>query len=265
MRDFETLLVRSDTSVDGLLRVTLNRPEVLNALDSKMARDLLDLFRPLLLDTDGIRCIVITGAGEKAFSAGADLKERDGMETARWLSDHRILEQAIYAIMDCPVPTLAAVNGYAFGGGCELVMACDFAYAAEPAKFAMTEAQLGFMPGVGGTQVLPRIVGSRRAKEILMTCEPFKAREALEWGLVNQIVEADKLDEAVTATATRICSNAPVAIRQLKKAVRVAGDADLKTALAFEVEAYSVAVGSEDRREGVRAFNERRKPRFEGR
>ncbi len=259
----ETILL--DRPDDGVLKVTLNRPERANAFNTKMAEELFAVWDGLAVRTDGTRCVVLTGAGDRAFCAGADLKERNAMSDSDWHHQHRIFERAAYALMDCPVPVIAAVNGAAFAGGCELVLACDFAYAAETARFALTETTLGLIPGIGGTQNLPRAVGVRRAKEIILGGQPFDAERALAWGLVNCLCPAKKLMEEVLETAGRIAANAPLAVGQAKKALNAAGDADLRTGLGFEIEAYNRVVGSSDRKEGIAAFNEKRKPRFQGR
>jgi len=262
-KTYETLAV--ETVEPHILRVTLNRPQVANAMNTQMGRDLLDLWLGLVLDPGELRCVILTGAGAKAFCAGGDLKERNGMTDETWQRQHALFEQAVYRMMDCPVPIIAAVNGVAFGGGCELALACDFAYAARSARFALTEVTLGIMPGAGGTQTLPRAVGVRRAKEIILTGRPFSAEDALAWGLVNTVSDDTMLMEDTLATARRIAQNAPVSVRQAKKSMDVATQTDLKTGLGFEIEAYNRMVPTEDRQEGIRAFNEKRKPVYRGR
>lgn len=259
---FETLGLEEHD--EGLLVVTLNRPEVRNALNTRMGVELGEIFGPLLHDPGSRRCIVITGAGDKAFCAGGDLKERNGMSDAVWRAQHALFERAYYAVMDCPVPVIAAVNGAAFAGGCELALACDFVYCVREARFALTETTLGIIPGCGGTQNLPRALGERRAKELILSGKPFSAEQAHAWGMVNEIVEAPQLMPAVLEVARRIAANAPIAVRQAKKAMRHGLDVDLKTGLAFEIEAYNRTVVTEDRIEGVKAFGEKRKPRFTG-
>ena len=218
-----------------------------------------------MLDPGDTRTVIITGAGDKALCAGGDLKERDGMTDEEWRLQHVIFEQAIYHVIDCPVPVIAAVNGSAFGGGCELALAADFIYATESARFALTEITLGIIPGCGGTQNLPRAAGSRRAKEILYTGAPFTAAEGLEWGIINKLTAAEELMPAALATAKRKASNGPLALRQAKRSVNLGMGTDLTTALGIEVEAYNRLVPTEDRREGVLAFNEKRKANFVGR
>jgi len=254
-----------DHPQDHVLRVTFNRPDRRNAMNTQLGREMLDLFTSMLLDPGDTRIVILTGAGDKAFCAGGDLKERDGMTDETWRLQHAIFEQATYNMIDCPVPVIAAVNGSAFGGGCEMALAADFIYAAEGARFALTEITLGIIPGCGGTQNLPRAAGSRRAKEILYTGTPFTAEEGLEWGIVNKVVPADELMPAALAVADRIAGNGPLAVRQAKRSVNLGMGTDLTTALGIEIEAYNRLVPTEDRREGVIAFNEKRKPRFMGR
>jgi len=162
------------------------------------------------------------------------------------------------------VPVIGAVNGAAFGGGCELALACDFVYAASTARFALTETTLGIMPGCGGTQNLARAVGARRAKELILSGRPFTADQAYEWGLVNRVCEPAALLDATLDIAKAIGANGPIGVRQAKKSIQRGMDVDLRTGLAFEVEAYNRTVDTEDRHEGVRAFNEKRKPKFAG-
>ena len=261
-RSYETLALEEPD--EHVLIVRINRPGVRNAISTQVGLDLLDVFSRLVADTGDTRCVILTGAGDKAFCAGGDLKERHGMTDAQWLAQHAIFERMTLAVMDCPIPTSAAVNGAAFGGGCELTISCDFAYASSTARFALTEITLGIMPGAGGTQNLPRAVGSRRAKEIILTGKPFSAQDALEWGVVNKVCEPDKLRAETLATATTIAGNAPIAVRQAKRAMHFGMQMDLRSALFFEIDAYNKMVGTQDRLEGVRAFNEKRKPRFQG-
>jgi len=264
MKDsYETILVeRID---DHLLLVTLNRPKAGNSTNTQMGREVLDLWSGLYVDQQDVRCVVLTGAGDRIFSAGGDLKERNNMTDEQWQQQHALFEQARIALLDCPIPVIAAVNGAAFGGGMETVLTCDFAYAAKRARFALTEITIGIMPGGMGTQNLPRAVGVRRAKEIILTGKPFSAEQALEWGLVNAVCDNDTLLEETLETARVICSNAPLSVYQAKKSMNVATQIDLKNGYAFEIEAYNRLVPTEDRLEGVRAYNEKRKPAFKGR
>jgi enoyl-CoA hydratase/carnithine racemase len=250
---------------ENILVVRLNRPEVLNALNTQMGLDLLDLWTRITAEPGKLRCAVLTGSGERAFCAGGDLKQRDGMSEAEWQAQHEIFERAFTALVECTLPVIAAVNGHAFGGGLELALCCDFIYAVPGARFAQPETRLGIMPGGMGTQNLPRAVGERRAKELILSARQFSAAEALEWGLVNRLCEPAKLLEETLATAQAIAENGPLAVRQAKKSIHFGLQMDLATGYRFEIEAYNRLVDTADRREGVKAFNEKRKPKFEGR
>ena len=259
---YETLLI--DQPNPHLMVVTLNRPAVLNALNTQMGIDLLDLWNRLNADPGEVRCAVLTGAGDRAFCAGGDLKQRDGMTRAQWQQQHEIFERGFVALMECTVPVIAAVNGHAFGGGLETALGCDFIYAARTAKFALSEVRLGIMPGGCGTQNLARAVGERLAKELIMTARVFTADEGAAFGLINKVCEPDKLLAEALATAQMIADNAPLSIRQAKKSIHYGLQMDVLTGYRFEIEAYNRLVDTEDRREGVRAFNEKRKPQFKG-
>jgi len=261
--DFETLLV--ERLEPHILVVTLNRPDRRNALNTQMGLDMLELFGGFYVDQEDIRCVVLTGAGSKAFCAGGDLKQRNDMTDETWQNQHAVFEKMTLAIMDCPIPIIAAVNGAAFGGGLEMALSADFLYAARSARFAQTETSLGIMPGAGGTQNLPRACGVRRAKEIIFTAEPFTSEQALEWGIVNKVCDDRQLLDEAMATARKIAANAPIAVRQAKKSISMATQTDLRTGYSFEIEAYNRMVPTEDRLEGVRAFNEKRAPNFKGR
>ena len=259
---YETLL--TETPQQHTLLVTLHRPEAANAMNTQLGRDLLALFDSIAADPAAQRCVVLTGAGTRAFCAGGDLKERNGMTDRQWQDQHLIFERAIRALLACPVPLIAAVNGAAYAGGLEIALCADFIYAAPHARFALTEVTLGIMPGAGGTQSLPRAVGARRAKEIMLTGTPFTVAEAVEWGMVNRICPAETLLADTLATAARICANAPISVRQIKQSVNTGLNMDLASGMAFEIEAYNRMVPTADRREGILAFNEKRTPRFRG-
>jgi enoyl-CoA hydratase len=260
--DYETLKVAIGEDRVGI--VTMNRPEVRNAMNTQMMTDLRDLFASFYVDHDAAACLVLTGA-QGAFCSGGDLRERKGMTDATWRRQHAIVEQMVRAMHDCPIPIIAAVNGPAYAGGMEVALASDFVYAAQSARFALTEVTLGILPGACGTQNLPRAVGVRRAKELILTGTPFDAQQAYEWGMVNKICPDDQLMTDVMATARRIAGNAPISVRQAKKAIDKATDLDRTTGYAFEIEAYNRTVGTEDRQEGINAFNEKRKPKYKGR
>src|SRR5215204_7216819 len=262
-RSYET--ARVEDKGEGLVLLTLNRPQVANAMNTQMGRDLLAFFDAVNADPLSHRCIVVTGAGDKAFCAGGDLKERQGMTDEAWAAQHLLFERMIRAFIGCPVPVIGAINGAAYAGGCEIAGCCDFLYAAETARFALTEVTLGIMPGGGGTQTLPRAVGERRAKELILTGKPFTAAEAHAWGLVNEVFPLSELLPAALATAARIARNAPISVRQAKLSIHRGLQLSLRDGLALEIEAYNRMVPTEDRREGVLAFNEKRTPNFKGR
>jgi enoyl-CoA hydratase/carnithine racemase len=264
MKDqYETL--KLDKADDHLLVVTLNRPHAGNSTNTQMGLDFLDLWTSLYIDQEDIRCIVLTGAGDRVFAAGGDLKERDAMTAAQWRKQHNLFERARLSLMQCPIPIVAAVNGAARGGGVETALSCDFIFAAERATFALTEVRLGIMPGGMGTQNLPRAVGVRRAKQIVLSGEPFTAQEAHDWGMVNKVCANDQLIPEAMNIARTISGNAPLSVYQAKKALNAAVQMDLFNGFAFEIEAYNRLVDTEDRREGVRAFNEKRKAVFKAR
>jgi len=246
-----------------ILMVTLHRPAVRNAINSQMMQELRDLWQMLAVNTQKSRCVILTGSAP-AFCAGADLKERHGLPLATWQAHHIVFEQAMRAMLDCPVPIIAAVNGAAMGGGLELVLAADFAYAAENATFAQPEVKIGLMPGAMGTQQLPRAVGLRRAKELCFTARPFSAQEALAWGIINKICVPDDLESAVWDTAMAISANAPLAIQHSKKALNLSQQVDVTSGFQYELAAYNGLLPTKDREEGIRAFNEKRKAKFLG-
>jgi enoyl-CoA hydratase len=250
-----------DTRVaDGSVAVAaFSRPQSANALNAQMALELHDFF----MHAASCRAIILTGNG-KHFCAGADLRERRGMSESQWHAQHHAFEKALHAIMACPVPVIAAVNGAAFGGGLELALACDFIYAADTARFAFTETTLGIMPGLGGTQALPRRIGMARAKEILFSGKPFTAQQAAEWGMVNRVCTADQLMPETMACAQAIAANAPLSIKAVKQAVHEGIALPVAEALACELRHYQPLLSTKDRHEGIDAFNEKRKAIFTG-
>ena len=260
---FETLKV--DEPVDHVMLITLNRPDSANALNTQMANDLIEVFEGLALDPNNTRAVVVTGSGARAFCAGGDLKERNSMSDHLWTKQHLVYERMVRAVLGCSIPVIGAINGAAYGGGCELACALDFVYASEKAKFAQTETRLGIIPGAGGTQTLARAVGERRAKESILSGQPFSASKAKEWGLVNDVFPANDVLKKTLEVAHMIASNAPIAVRQAKQAIHKGLQMGLMDGLAFEIEAYKRTIPTEDRREGVASFNEQRKPEFKGR
>src|SRR5690242_9249146 len=260
--DFET--ITAERRDNHILLVTLNRPDAANAMNTQMGLDLMELFEGLTVDLEGLRVAILTGSGAKAFCAGGDLKQRNGMTDDAWQAQHLVFERMLRAILASPIPVIAAVNGAAYGGGCEIAAAADFIYASSEARFALTEVTLGIMPGAGGTQNLPRAIGERRAKELILSGLSFTAQEAEAWGLVNRVLPQGQLMDAVFTIAMRIAGNGPIAVRQAKQAIHRGLQMSLADGLAFEIEAYNRLVPTEDRREGVLAFNEKRKADFKG-
>jgi enoyl-CoA hydratase len=260
MQKFNTLQLTQTSP--HILTVTLNRPSVMNAINSEMMRELYQLWSEFYAPPADIRCIILTGSGQKAFCAGADLKERHNLDLTTWRQQHAVFQQAMLAMNDCCIPIIAAVNGAAFGGGLELTLAADFAYAITTAVFAQSETKLGIMPGAMGTQNLPRACGLRRAKELCFTASAFSAQQAYDWGIVNQLCEPAELLTVVDAVAQQIVANAPFAIRQAKKSLNMSEHLDLKSGYFYEVEAYNRLLLTKDREEGISAFNEKRKPVF---
>ena len=247
-----------------VITVILNRPEQHNAMNTAMGEDLLACFDALARDPDA-RAVVFTGAGDKAFCAGGDLKERNGMTDEAWRAQHVIFEQAALRVLRCPMPVIAAVEGFALAGGCELAILSDFIVASETAVFGVPETTLGIFPGIGGTQLLPRILGAPLAKELIFTGRRLKADEAKAVGLINHLVPAGQARAKAAEVAATIAKNGPIAVRQAKKAIAYGSETDLETAMILAIEAYNATVVTEDRLEGVRAFNEKRKPAFKGR
>jgi len=259
---YKTLNVTA--SADGyVVTVELNRPEALNAMNTAMGEDLLRCFEELHRDR-AVRAVVFTGAGTKAFCVGGDLKEREGMTDETWRAQHVIFEAAAARVLHCPVPVIAAVEGFAMGGGWRAGVLSDFVVCGETAVFAVPEVTRGIFPGIGGTQLLPRILGAPMAKEMIFTGRRVDAREAKAIGLVNHVVPAGQARARALEIAATIADNGPLAVRQAKKAVNRGGETDLETGMILAIEAYNNTVTTDDRLEGVRAFNEKRKPRFTG-
>lgn len=248
---------------DRVATLTVNRPDKLNALNVAVRKALLDAF-DALASNDEVRCVVLTGAGEKAFIAGADIGEFDGrapIEQFRIMSDQTVFDAA----EQFPKPVIAALNGFTLGGGCEIAMACDIRIASDKAKFGQPEINLGLLPGGGGTQRLPRLVGLGTAYKLLFTGEMIPAQEALRIGLVDEVVPAADLMARVQAMASTIASKSPVALRLIKEAVRASVRAPLDEGLRHERTLFGLAFSSQDMAEGVKAFIEKRPATFIGR
>ncbi len=259
---FQTINVSQINNYSILL--TLNRPSSSNAFNTLMANEINSFFENLKAQDNFCRAVIITGSGTKAFSAGGDLKERRGMTIKSWKTQHIVFEKMIRSILDCEIPVIGAINGVAYGGGCELVAAFDFAYASETATFAQTETKIGIIPGIGGTQNLTRAVGERRAKELIFSAEPFSAQQALEWGLINSIFPSKYLLEETIKIALQITKNAPLAIKEAKKAIHGGLQLSLTEGMELELACYNKTIITSDRIEGVEAFNEKRNPDFKG-
>ena len=257
----ETVLVERD---GHLAHLVLNRPEVLNAIDNTLGTELSAAADRLSAD-ESVWAIIFRGAGERAFSAGADLKARRDFTPEDWAKQRALFREMFAKLRNIPQPMIAAVHGYALGGGTELAMLADFVVASEEAVFGLTEVSLGIIPGGGGTQNMPRMIGRNRAKELIFTARRIPASEALELGLVNHVVPRAELLARATVIAQEVMKNSPFAVRQAKWAIDRGADLPFEEGLQREHEAYLRAIASEDRREGIAAFNERRPPQFTGR
>jgi enoyl-CoA hydratase len=259
--ELENVVVEKENNIAVL---SINRPEALNALNYDTLTDIKTAVKALSAD-DEVGVVIITGAGEKAFVAGADIKEMRDMtplEARRFM----LYGQSVFNIIDnLPKPTIAAVNGFALGGGTELALSCDMILASEKAKFGLPEVSLGIHPGFGGSQRLPRLIGSAKAKELIFTGKMIDAAEAEKVGLVNKVVAPDKLHEEAKALASEILKNGQVAIRLVKSAINAGLDTTLEKGLAYEAETQGLAFSTEDKNEGLSAFMEKRKPNFKGR
>jgi enoyl-CoA hydratase len=241
-----------------VLLITIDRPGALNALNRQVLGELKDAIDSV--DFNVTRCVVITGAGEKAFVAGADIAEMQMMSKTRAKEFGLFGNSVFLALEKLPIPVIAAVNGFALGGGCELALACDIRIASENASFGQPEVSLGITAGFGGTQRLPRIIGEGRAKQLLYTGARIKAQEALEIGLVNQVHPAEELMEKALALANTIAANAPIAVRGTKLAINLGRAMDMEAAVALEADYFSACFESKDQREGMSAMLEKRKP-----
>ena len=246
---------------EGVCWIRLNRPDKLNSMTLEM-HDLIQRAMDDVVDDSSVGCIAFTGVGERAFCAGADIANFPELspDGAKEFSEKG--QKTVLKILSYPKPVIAAVNGYALGGGCELAAACDFRVASEKARFSQPEIGLGLIPGWGGTQLLPSLVGHAKAKELILTGAMVKAPEALQMGLVNEVVEPEKLEEAVGALAQKLVGGPAIALRKAKKLVN--DSVRLAEGLSAEAEAFSELFATEDTREGVAAFLEKRKPDFKG-
>ncbi|MGA9115791.1 MAG: enoyl-CoA hydratase-related protein [Bacteroidota bacterium] len=258
---YETLILEKK---DGVATVTIHRPDRLNALNALAKRELADVFSHLKADGE-VSVVILTGSGEKAFVAGTDIGELASLDEKTGAGFSAGGQKVLDAIEGLGKPVLAAVNGYALGGGMELALACHIRIASETARFGQPEVNLGIIPGYGGTQRLPRLVGKGRALEMILTGRQMDAREALEAGLVERVVAGADLMSVARETALAIASRAQPAVRLALQAVEAAGATTPDEGLRFEAALFGACCATEDFREGVAAFLEKRKPRFQGR
>jgi enoyl-CoA hydratase/carnithine racemase len=258
--------------VSGLVRVevagrvatvTLDRPEALNAISTELALDLAAALEPLGVDP-GVGAVVLTGAGDRAFCVGADLKQRASFDDQGWFVQREAFRRGFAAVRRCPLPTVAAVSGFALGGGTELAISCDLVVAATDATFGLPEVRLGLVPAGGGTQLLVRRVGRSAARDLVLTGRRVGAAEALELGLADRVVPGGEVLAAAAALADELAGNAPTAVRMAKWALEVGADLPLEAAMEVEDQAWRRAVLSNDRREGIAAWVEKRDPDWPG-
>lgn len=257
----ETLMFEQEAHV---AKVTLHRPEAMNAFNYDMLSELGQVIESIRINPD-IRVVIFTGSGDRAFSVGADLKER------RLLTDSQVkrniykIGEVFTMVENLPQPTIAVLNGYAFGGGMELALACDFRFAADSAVMGLTETGLAIIPGAGGTQRLPRLIGEAKALELILTARRLKADDAYLYGMLTGVAPANILNETVDRFTNELLANGPIALQQAKFAIKHGMNTDLQTGLAIERKAYELTIPTEDRLEALAAFAEKRKPSFKGR
>lgn len=258
-----TSIVQIRHEKQGIVIITLNRPESANALSSELLHNLYQALNEMKLQHN-VRSIIITGAGDKVFCAGADLKERAGMNEREVRETLKLIGDTISAVENLPVPVIAAINGSAFGGGLELALACDIRIASETATMGLTETSLGIIPGGGGTQRLPRLVGVATAKELIYTARRLDAKTAKDLRIISQVSVPQQLLTDAKRLAEEIVVNAPLALKAAKSAINQGIDTDLKTGLQIEQKCYQTTLLTSDRLEGLSAFKEKRKPIFKG-
>lgn len=248
---------------DGITLITINRPKALNALNIETLNELYAALKEAHSDNE-TKAVIITGSGEKAFVAGADISEMKDLNVLE-ARNMAILAQKVFSyIEEIDKPVIAAVNGYALGGGCELAMACDIRVASVKAKFGQPEVNLGIIPCFGGTQRLPRLIGKGRAKYYIFTGEMVSAEDAYRIGLADKLAEPDELLAESMKVSQQIMAKAPIAVRMAKHAINVGMNVDLLSGIAYEAEAYTTTLSTEDRAEGMKAFIEKRSPEFKG-
>ncbi len=262
---YEYKNIKLENKENGLWILTLNRPEALNALNSALLNEMGDACRQISeMSFDDVRALVITGAGEKAFVAGADIKEMTELNEDQAMQFAKRGQSIFHELSLLKVPVIAAVNGFALGGGLELALACDFIIASENAKFGLPEVSLGLIPGFGGTVRLTRAVGIRKARELTFSGEIINSQQALQIGLVNQVVALSELMPTVLKKIELILTRSPLAVAEAKKSINQAFDLDTEPALENEAQIFGALFNSADTREGTSAFIEKRKPVFRG-
>lgn len=249
---------------ERIATITLNRPEALNAFNEDVVSEVLKAVEDVQAD-DSVRVAVLTGAGEKAFSAGADIKTMKGFNALKARELSLMGEKLCNALEDMDKPVIAAINGYALGGGLEVAMACDLRLASEKARMGQTEINIGLIPGWGGTQRLTRLIGRTKAKELIFTGKMITPQKAEKLGIVNQVIPHEQFREKVREVAEELASKAPVALKVAKSVINRGADMSLDSAIALEREGFGVVGSTEDLQEGVSAFTEKRKPEFKGR
>lgn len=250
--------------VDGhIANITLNRPDALNAFNYEMLLQLEAAVESVRVN-ETVRVVTITGAGEKAFSAGADLKERKSLTAEEVKRNIYKIGEVFTKIEQLPQPVIAVLNGYAFGGGMELALACDFRIAVDNTLVGLTETSLAIIPGAGGTQRLPRLIGEAKALELILTARKLSTVEGYTYGLFTEVVPPNQLEVSVQRLADAMLQNGPVALRQAKFSIKEGMKVDLQTGLHLERKAYELTIPTEDRLEALAAFSEKRKPRFKG-
>lgn len=259
--EWKNILLTAENEI-GIL--TINRPKALNALSTETLREIQAALREIENHPEW-KVLILTGAGEKAFVAGADIAEMRGMNSMEALNFSKLGHLTLRMIQDLDRPVIAAVNGFALGGGTEIALACDFIYASENAKFGLPETTLGVFPGFGGTQRLPRLIGKAKAKELIFTGKMVSAQEAYEMGLVNRVLPLSSLMEETKRVALQIAGNGPVAVRLAKMVIDNGFNLDLAEACSLESYAFSITFTTEDQKEGMSAFLEKRKPSYKGR
>jgi enoyl-CoA hydratase len=258
--DYKNILLSFEGEI-GVLAI--NRPKALNALNTEVLKDI-QMGIQEAKDRSEMKVLILTGGGEKAFVAGADIAEMKGMNSIEALNFSKMGHLTLKMIQDLDRPVIAAVNGYALGGGTEIAVACDFIYASENARFGFPEVTLGIFPGFGGTQRLPRLIGKGKAKELILTGKMITAQEAYQMGIVNRVFPPASLMEETKKVALQIAANGPVGVRLAKMVVDAGFNMDLTEACSLESYAFSFGFTTEDQKEGMTAFIEKRKPNFKG-